>query len=118
MYDLSNINIRSLFIFIAVYEVQNFSTVARREGISASQVSRVIHQLEDAVGQQLFYRNTRAIIPTENGHIFIRYVRAVTSSLDAARRELNERTLEPSGLIRINAPVFLDKSMSRPNWRG
>ncbi|MBX8998359.1 LysR family transcriptional regulator [Klebsiella aerogenes] len=118
MYDLSNINIRSLFIFIAVYEVQNFSTVARREGISASQVSRVIHQLEDAVGQQLFYRNTRAIIPTENGHIFIRYVRAVTSSLDAARRELNERTLEPSGLIRINAPVFFGQKHVAPKLAG
>ncbi len=118
MYDLGNIHIRSLWIFISVYEVQNFSIVARREGISASQVSRVIHQLEDTLGQQLFYRNTRAIIPTESGHIFIRYVRAVTGSLDAARRELNERTLEPSGLIRINAPVFFGQRHVAPNLPG
>jgi hypothetical protein len=34
---------------IDVYETQNFSVVARREGISASQVSRVIHQMEDVL---------------------------------------------------------------------
>jgi hypothetical protein len=59
MFDASNINVRALLIFIEVYEAQNFSVVARRQGISASQISRVIHQLEDALGQQLFYRNTR-----------------------------------------------------------
>ncbi len=70
MNGLGNISIRALLIFIDVYETQNFSVVARREGISASQVSRVIHQMEDVLGQQLFYRNTRAIIPTESGHLF------------------------------------------------
>ena len=82
MVDAGNMNIRSLRVFIAVYEAQNFSVVARREGMSASQVSRVIHQLEDALGQQLFYRNTRAVIPTESGHLFIRYARAMVESLE------------------------------------
>ena len=63
MYDAGSMNLRSLKIFIAVFEAENFSVVARREGLSASQVSRIIHQLEDALGQQLFYRNTRAVIP-------------------------------------------------------
>lgn len=54
MNGLGNISIRALLIFIDVYETQNFSVVARREGISASQVSRVIHQMEDVLGQQRF----------------------------------------------------------------
>ncbi|MFY2735596.1 LysR substrate-binding domain-containing protein [Pseudocitrobacter faecalis] len=114
MNEPGNISIRALLIFIDVYETQNFSVVARREGISASQVSRVIHQMEDALGQQLFYRNTRAIIPTESGHLFIRYARAMTGSLEEARRELNERTLEPSGMVRINAPVFFGQRHVAP----
>ncbi|WP_024607013.1 LysR family transcriptional regulator, partial [Pseudoalteromonas sp. TAB23] len=113
-----NINIRALMIYINVYETQNFSVVARGKGISASQVSRVIHQIEDALGQQLFYRNTRAIIPTESGHLFIRYARAMTSSLEEARRELNERTLEPSGMVRINAPVFFGQRHVAPALAG
>ncbi len=118
MNEPGNISIRALLIFIDVYETQNFSVVARREGISASQVSRVIHQMEDALGQQLFYRNTRAIIPTESGHLFIRYARAMASSLEEARRELNERTLEPSGMVRINAPVFFGQRHVAPALAG
>jgi len=118
MYDAGNISIRALRIFIQVYETQNFSVVARREGISASQVSRVIHQLEDALGQQLFYRNTRAVIPTESGHLFIPYARAMAGHLEDARRELDERSQEPSGLIRINAPVFFGQRHVAPGLPG
>lgn len=118
MNELGNISIRALLIFIDVYETQNFSVVARREGISASQVSRVIHQMEDVLGQQLFYRNTRAIIPTESGHLFIRYARAMTGSMEEARRELNERTLEPSGMVGINAPVFFGQRHVAPALPG
>lgn len=114
MFDASNINVRALLIFIEVYEAQNFSVVARRQGISASQISRVIHQLEDALGQQLFYRNTRAVIPTESGHLFIRYARAMVESVEEARRELDERSSEPSGTIRINGPVFFGQRHVAP----
>lgn len=118
MYDFSKINIRSLVIFINVYETRNFSVVARREGIAASQVSRVVQQLEEMLGQQLFYRNTRAIIPTESGDLFVRYARAIIGNVEEARRELNERTLEPSGLIRINAPVFFGQRHVAPGLPG
>ena len=114
MFDASNINVRALLIFIEVYEEQNFSIVARRQGISASQISRVIHQLEDALGQQLFYRNTRAVIPTESGHLFIRYARAMVENVEEARRELDERSSEPSGTIRINGPVFFGQRHVAP----
>ncbi|HID9070678.1 TPA: LysR substrate-binding domain-containing protein [Enterobacter kobei] len=114
MFDASNINVRALLIFIEVYEAQNFSIVARRQGISASQISRVIHQLEDALGQQLFYRNTRAVIPTESGHLFIRYARAMVENVEEARRELDERSSEPSGTIRINGPVFFGQRHVAP----
>ncbi|MCK7155013.1 LysR family transcriptional regulator [Enterobacter kobei] len=114
MFDASNINVRALLIFIEVYEAQNFSVVARRQGISASQISRVIHQLEDALDQQLFYRNTRAVIPTESGHLFIRYARAMVENVEEARRELDERSSEPSGTIRINGPVFFGQRHVAP----
>jgi len=118
MYDAGSMNLRSLKIFIAVFEAENFSVVARREGLSASQVSRIIHQLEDALGQQLFYRNTRAVIPTESGHLFIRYAREMMTSFEDARRELDARSTEPSGTIRINAPVFFGQRHIAPGLPG
>lgn len=53
MADVGNINLRALQLFIAVYDSHSFSVVARREGVSPSLISRVIQQLEDALGQQL-----------------------------------------------------------------
>lgn len=114
MYDPSAINFRTLLFFIGVFDAQSFSVVARREGVSASMVSRVIHQLEDTLGQQLFYRNTRAVIPTEAGRLFVEYARTMTEQLNEARRELLDRALEPAGLVRINAPVFFGQRHIAP----
>jgi DNA-binding transcriptional LysR family regulator len=114
MHDPGAINFRALSFFIAVFDEQSFSAVARREGVSASMISRVILQLEDTLGQQLFYRNTRAVIPTEAGRLFIDYARTMTEQLSEARKEMLDRSLEPAGLIRINAPVFFGQRHIAP----
>ncbi|VDZ65264.1 transcriptional regulator [Serratia odorifera] len=59
MEDLQQITIRTMRLFVAIVELGNFSEVARREGIAASSVSRVVQQLESALQTQLLYRNTR-----------------------------------------------------------
>jgi len=88
--------------------------VARREGVSPSMVSRVIHQLEDALGQQLFYRNTRAVVPTEAGRLFAEHARGLGERFSVARRDLQDRRLEPGGLVRINAPVYFGQRHIAP----
>lgn len=99
------INFRALRLFIAVYDQQSFSLVARREDVSPSLVTRTINQLEDALGQQLFYRNTRAVVPTEAGQLFVVHARTIVEQIAGAQAELQEKESEPSGLVRINAPV-------------
>ncbi|WP_038344002.1 LysR family transcriptional regulator [Acinetobacter sp. A47] len=110
----NSIDIRTLRFFISVYNAQNFSVVARKEDVSASMISRTIQQLEDALGQQLFYRNTRAITPTESGKLFFEYAKKITEQFDEAQKALHDRTIEPSGLIRINAPVFFGQRHIAP----
>ena len=114
MNTVDSINIKTLLFFIEVFDAQSFSVVARKEGVSASTVSRIIKQLEDSLGQQLFYRNTRAVTPTEAGHVFMRYAKSMTESMNAAQQELQDRTLEPGGLIRINAPIFFGQRHIAP----
>src|SRR5699024_5958993 len=111
---VDTISIQTLLFFIEVFDAQSFSVVARKEGVSASTVSRIIKQLEDSLGQQLFYRNTRAVTPTEAGHVFMRYAKSMTESMNAAQQELQDRTLEPGGLIRINAPIFFGQRHIAP----
>ncbi|QNW92950.1 LysR family transcriptional regulator [Acinetobacter seifertii] len=113
--DLTNsIDIRTLRFFISVYNAQNFSNVARKEDVSASMISRTIQQLEDALGQQLFYRNTRAITPTESGKLFFEYAKKIIEQFDEAQKTLQDKTIEPSGLVRINAPVFFGQRHIAP----
>lgn len=114
MSEIGSISIRSLRIFIGVYESHSFSVVARRKGVSASLVSRSIHQLEDALGQQLFYRNTRSVIPTEAGRAFFDYAKNMTGQLEEARKEMLDLSLEPAGLVRLNAPVFFGQRHIAP----
>lgn len=114
MSDAGNVNFRALQLFITVYDSQSFSVVARREGVSPSMVSRVIHQLEDALGQQLFYRNTRAVVPTEAGRLFAEHARGLGERFSVARRDLQDRRLEPGGLVRINAPVYFGQRHIAP----
>ncbi|HEY0923133.1 LysR family transcriptional regulator [Rheinheimera pacifica] len=114
MNDVNAVSIKTLLLFISVFNAQSFSVVARREGVSASMVSRTIQQLEDALGQQLFYRNTRAVVPTEAGRLFVNYARTITEQVSEARKALQDRTLEPGGLIRINAPVFFGQRHIAP----
>lgn len=110
----STIDIRTLHFFVSVFHAQNFSVVARRAGVSASMISRTIHQLEDALGQQLFYRNTRSITPTEEGKLFFRYAQKIIEQMEEAQEALQDRGEEPSGLIRINAPVFFGQRHIAP----
>ncbi|WP_201593957.1 LysR family transcriptional regulator [Psychrobacter vallis] len=114
MNTVDSISIKTLLFYISVFHAQSFSVVARKEGVSASKVSRIIKQLEDSLGQQLFYRNTRAVIPTEAGRVFMIYAQSMTESMDAAKKELQDRTLEPGGLLRINAPVFFGQRHIAP----
>ena len=118
MMDAGHISIRALLIFIDVYETQNFSVVARREGISASQVSRVIHQLEDALGQQLFYRNTRAIMPTESGHLFVRYARAMAGNMRTRDASWMNAPASRRARCVSMARSFSDRGTSRRACRG
>lgn len=111
---IDTVDLHSLRLFIDVYRTLNFSTVARREGISSSKVSRTIQQLEDALGEQLFYRSTRAIVPTEAGHMLITRAQGALAEMQSAVTEFNNRKPHPTGLVRVNAPVFFGQRHIAP----
>lgn len=114
MKSLDRVDLYTLRIFVAVYRALNFSTVARHEGVSASKISRIISHLEDSLGEQLFYRSTRAIVATEAGHVLIDYAEATIEKMNQVITELSNRKAEPTGSVRINAPVFFGQHHIAP----
>ncbi|GAB6402645.1 LysR family transcriptional regulator [Pseudomonas sp. MHK4] len=91
--------------FAMVAVTGSFSATARHFRVPASSVSRFIAALEREVGQQLLYRNTRAVKLTDAGERYYAQIREVLELLDAADEEVTGKGGDIRGLVRINAPV-------------
>ncbi|PRA48305.1 MULTISPECIES: LysR family transcriptional regulator [Pseudomonas] len=105
MQGLDQLSFKALRLFIAVLDHGSFSEVARREGLAPSSISRQIQLMEQALSQQLIYRHTRAVTPTEAGRLLAHHARLMLVQAEEAEQALQEQQSEPSGLVRINAPV-------------
>ena len=117
MQGLNELSFKALRLFVAVLDLGSFSEVARREGLAPSSISRQIQLMEQALGQQLLYRHTRAVSPTEAGRLLGRHARLMLEQLEAAGQALQEQESEPSGLVRINAPMVFGQRHLSP-WLG
>jgi len=82
----------------------SFLATARHYEVPGSSVSRAISALEKELGQQLFYRSTRAVRLTEQGQRYYSEVREAIELLDSAAEQLDQRASGTRGLVRINAP--------------
>lgn len=60
-------DLRTLKYFVAVFENGSFSAASKSQFISQPSISASIKQLEQNLSQQLFFRETRGVVPTEAG---------------------------------------------------
>ncbi|MFL1453138.1 LysR substrate-binding domain-containing protein [Marinobacter sp. GN3S48] len=98
-------DLNALRVFERVAATGSFTAAARHFHRAVSSISRQIRGLEEAVGQPLLYRHTRAVTLTEAGVRYYEEVRDILERLDVATEELAHPAVELSGTLRINAPV-------------
>ncbi|MGQ7244640.1 LysR substrate-binding domain-containing protein [Salinicola sp. V024] len=98
-------DLNALRVFERVAATGSFTAAAHHFHRAVSSVSRQIRGLEEAVGQPLLYRHTRAVTLTEAGERYYEEVREILERLDLATEALTYPYPEPSGVLRINAPV-------------
>jgi DNA-binding transcriptional LysR family regulator len=91
--------------FIAVIEAGSQTAAARRLGRSLQSINRSLVALERSIGVELVRRTTRRSFATEAGLAFYRRVKPAVAEISNARLEAANRRDEPSGLLRIAAPV-------------
>jgi DNA-binding transcriptional LysR family regulator len=101
--------VQALRYFLMVSSTGSFLATARHFEVPASSVSRFIASLEKELGQQLFYRSTRAVRLTEQGQRYYSQVREAVELLDSAADQLGHRDAGIRGLVRINAPEALGR---------
>lgn len=102
-------NLQAIRYFLMVSTTGSFQATARHYQVPASSVSRFVAALEKELGQQLLYRNTRAVRLTESGEQFYLQVRDAIDLLDQAAEGLVHRDADINGLVRINAPETLGR---------
>ncbi|WP_047248636.1 LysR family transcriptional regulator [Chromobacterium subtsugae] len=95
----------SLITFIAIMDCGSFTAAAEQLGVTASNVSRSLAQLEKQLGVRLLTRTTRRLELTEEGAWLLERARAIAQSLDDAEQQLQAAAARPSGLVRVNAAI-------------
>jgi len=96
-----------LTVFEAVARTASFSAGAKELGMPKSSASRGVARLEAELGVQLLLRTTRQVSLTATGTALYDRVVPILRSVKAALGELPEREEEPSGELRVTAPVDL-----------
>jgi len=93
-----------LRIFLAAAETGSFTRAARQLGVGQATISRRVAALEDRVGQMLFERRGRGLLPTPAADALRPHAERMAEaarSCDAAVQGLNA---EPRGRVRIAVP--------------
>ena len=99
--------LRAMQVFVRTLELGSLTAAARECGMTQPSVSKLLSQLERRLGVRLFERSTRGLSPTEQGQRFHADARLVLEQFDAAVGAVQGMNGQPSGQLRINAPVAL-----------
>lgn len=102
-----DVDLNHLPLFVTVAETGSMTDTARRLGLPKSSVSRGVAGLEAALGVQLFHRTTRKVTLTTAGAAFLERARRALALVREATETLPEQEAEPSGVLRLTAPVDL-----------
>ena len=88
--------------FVAVVDTRSLTAAAKRIGRTQSAVSQQIQKLEYAIGKELFGRDRRRLVLTQNGELLLLYARAILRLNDEAKARLS--TPEIKGQVRFGTP--------------
>jgi DNA-binding transcriptional LysR family regulator len=91
--------------FVLVADLKGFAPAARKLGLSASGVTRLIAALEDRVGARLLQRTTRSVMLTDVGMRYLERIRRILADVEEAEASAQAERIEPSGRLIVSAPI-------------
>jgi DNA-binding transcriptional LysR family regulator len=99
------LDLNDILVFARVVEAGSFTAAARVLGMPKTTVSRRVAALEREVGVRLLQRTTRSLNMTDPGRLYYEQSSQALRAIEDANLRLAEARAEPSGTIRISAPV-------------
>jgi len=98
--------ISQLEVFLAVAQEKKFSRAAEKLFRTQSAVSQTIRKLEDELGEPLFDRSSRDVVPTDTGRVLLEYAEKLVNLRGDAQQALREVREVLAGKLVINANEF------------
>jgi len=77
-------------------------------------VNKLVHNLENDLGVQLLHRSTRKVTATATGQAFYERCLAILADVAEAEQAVAQQQVEPSGPLKINAPMTFGVQMVAP----
>lgn len=113
---LNRLRMRQVALMLAVDEFRTLHAAAQHLGMSQPAATKMLHELEDALGEPLFDRIGRGLVLNAAGHAVMNTFRGLRNSMAALGRELHELRLGSSGKLLVGsitaaAPTYLSAAM-------
>ena len=104
---------RGLAVFVAVADAGSLSAAGRRLKLSTSVVSHHLSRLEAKMGTTLFFRSTRSMSLTAEGHAALAPARRMVVAGEEALDALSAGSDEPVGALHITMPAWGERTPLR-----
>ncbi|WP_406870481.1 LysR substrate-binding domain-containing protein [Thioclava sp. 'Guangxiensis'] len=105
---------RDLRYFIAAARHGGFRGAARATSTSASSISEAVIRLEERLGVRLFNRTTRSVALTQAGETLLARLVPALEEVDAALEATSALGKGPRGLLRLNVPGAVTRTILPP----
>jgi len=106
--------LRAMELFLSISQTRNFSETARRFGISATGVSRMITEIEEDLKVKLLLRSTRQVALTESGQEYARQLEGILWQINELQTNITAISAAPQGLLRVHSRVMFGLGVLPP----
>ena len=108
--------LRALEVFVEVVRKDGFARAAESLDTSPANVTRYISDLESHLQTRLLNRSSRKMSLTSSGEALFERAKSILDDVAEAEAIVSSASLQPHGLLRINAPLSFGVLHLAPLW--
>ncbi|TDN70750.1 LysR family transcriptional regulator [Paraburkholderia sp. BL10I2N1] len=106
--------LQAMTAFLTVLDTGGFASAARKLKVSPSVVTRMVGELEDAMGVRLLTRTTRMVRVTDTGAEYAERCRRILADIEEAEQSATSMHGNPRGLLSITSSMLFGKMYVTP----
>jgi DNA-binding transcriptional LysR family regulator len=106
--------LQAMTAFLTVLDTGGFASAARKLKVSPSVVTRMVGELEDAMGVRLLTRTTRMVRVTDTGAEYAERCRRILADIEEAEQSAASMHGNPRGLLSITSSMLFGRMYVTP----